>query len=152
MTTDLVSKAKDVLQDALILGKASLNEVSDLIVNEMKRIDSQGEWLCNISLEDSESSLRHNFANANSVSFSFGDEKQSYKARIIKLNSQQTQKVVSSPSTALTQESPVALEVQIDAIVGDFTEESLLEVPDDNLLSDGKLSFHDSMLEAKQVE
>ena len=40
MSTDLVSKAKDVLQDALILGKASLNEVSDLIVNEMKRLDN----------------------------------------------------------------------------------------------------------------
>ena len=74
MSTDLVSKAKDVLQDALILGKASLNEVSDLIVNEMKRLDNQGEWLCNISLEDGENSLRHNFANASSVSFSFGDE------------------------------------------------------------------------------
>ena len=34
--------------------------------------------------------LRHNFANASSVSFSFGDEKQTYKARIIKLNSQLT--------------------------------------------------------------
>ena len=36
MSTDLVKKAKDVLSDALILRKASLNEVSDLIVNEMK--------------------------------------------------------------------------------------------------------------------
>ena len=103
MSADLVNKAKDVLSDALILRKASLNEVSDLIVNEMKQQSGQSEWLCNISLEDSESSLRHNFTNASSVSFSFSDSKQTYKARIINLNSAPTQKTATSPATAFVE-------------------------------------------------
>ena len=85
MTNDLIKKAEDALQDALLFKKNTLDQVADLVVTQLKHHTKEGNWLCHVAPADIDTGLCYNFDSASSVCFSFGDEKQKYEAKISKL-------------------------------------------------------------------
>jgi len=86
LAKDLISKAEDALQDALMFKKNSLNQVADLIVTQLKYHTHDNNWLCNVVPVDIDAGLSHNLDCLGSVCLSFGDEKSRYEARIQKLS------------------------------------------------------------------
>ena len=85
MTNDLIKKAEDALQDALLFKKNTLDQVADLVVTQLKHHTKESSWLCHVVPADVDTGLCYNFDCASSICFSFGDEKQKYEASISKL-------------------------------------------------------------------